>query len=114
MIKLFFLLILISLSFSVLSQVNISGNVSDSHTHKSLSYVNIGINNKNIGTVSLLDGTFSFSIPIEYLTDTITFSAVGYFEKKLPIATLKSSQSKNIELSKKSTQLNEVIITADK
>lgn len=114
MTKIFSLLVLISFNFPVLSQVNISGNVIDSYTQKPLPYVNIGINKKNIGTASLLDGTFALSVPTEYLADSITFSAVGYFEQKLLIKALKSSEPTNIQLSKKSTQLNEVTITADK
>lgn len=88
----------------------LKGRVIDAQTKQSIAYVNLGIPNKNIGTVSQADG--SFQIPAD-LSDTIEISMIGYESKKY----LSGSYGKNnpvaiIEMKPKVNTLQEVIITA--
>jgi CarboxypepD_reg-like domain len=108
-IKISIQVVLLILCFtSVYGQVVIHGIVHDSINNKELSYVNIGIRHKNIGTVSLRDGSFSLAIPRENKADTLTFSMVGYYDYKLSITNF--SNDVNIKLKPKTEQLDEVII----
>ena len=113
--NLIFYIILIGFSLPMLSQtIKISGKVTDSFTQKAIPYVNIGINKKNIGTSSLVDGTYSLRIPDQHQSDTIIFSIAGYNELKLPIVKLKTVEPNDIQLTEKVTQLSEVTITSEK
>ncbi|GAB3263985.1 hypothetical protein GCM10027347_30810 [Larkinella harenae] len=96
------------------SQSLIKGRVVDSSTTKPLAYVNIGIKKKNLGTVSLTDGTFSLPLPNDHLNDTLTFSLVGFFENRIPIKRLLASPASTIKLSERIATLDEVKITAKK
>src|SRR5688500_4884102 len=81
-----------------LSQTQISGKVIDTENRKPLSYVNIGIKEKNIGTVSKEDGFFKIEVPLEYQSDSLTFSIVGYHELSLAIEELASDETVTIGL----------------
>ena len=93
---------------SVNGQVVLHGHVSNSINNENLSYVNIGIKHKNVGTVSLRDGSFSLAIPPENKADTLTFSIVGYQDYRSAIQDLPNDV--NIKLKPKTEQLAEVII----
>ncbi len=102
-------IILLITSFNtVCSQVALHGTVLDSISNEKLSYVNIGIRNKNVGTVSLRDGSFNLTIPAEYKADTLTFSMVGYQDYSSAIPDLPSNV--NVKLKQKTKQLADVII----
>jgi hypothetical protein len=73
---LFFLLT----AYSIKAQF-ISGKVLDASTKQPLPYVNIGIINKNLGTVSDEYGDFSLELNPELLSDTLRFSMIGYGKK---------------------------------
>lgn len=94
--------------------MNFSGNITDSKNRKPLAYVNIGIKKKNMGTVSLENGTFSLNIPGENSNDTLTFSLVGYHELSVPVNKLVTGSSQNIQLNEKTIELNEVKVSAEK
>ena len=100
--------------FSGLSQVNISGRVVASVNEKPLPYVNIGIKNKTLGTISQNNGYFTIQIPEEFINDTLTFSLVGFQKLELRIDTLDPKISQPIKLAEKTTELNEVVISAEK
>lgn len=68
------------------SQRHIAGRVTDAATREALPYVNIGVRNKNIGTVTNDSGKFSLDLPQQYANDTLTFSMVGYKERNLLMA----------------------------
>jgi len=102
-------IILFITSFTLVhGQVSIHGIVRDSVSNEKLSYVNIGIQHKNLGTVSMYDGSFNLTIPPEDKVDTLTFSMVGYNDYKSAIQDL--SNNVNIKLKPKTEQLAEVII----
>ena len=110
--------IIITLAFDInnycFSQTQIHGKVIDSRNQEPLAYVNIGIKEKNIGTVSKEDGSFTINIPSELQHDSLTFSIVGYYEFVLRIHGWDSDKDVIIQLKEKSTQLKELVITGEK
>src|SRR6187455_1729410 len=69
---------------SAWSQIMISGHIIDARGN-ALAYVNVGIREKNVGTASLSDGSFSLMVPAEVVADTVTFSLVGFHELNVAI-----------------------------
>jgi len=60
----------------------IKGVIKDAESKFFLQYANIGISNKNIGTVSNFDGKFSLKLNESINeNDLVTFSYVGYQTK---------------------------------
>lgn len=95
-----FLLILLLINFFVFSQIK--GKVTD-EKNQPISFVNIAVENENIGTTSEDNGTFSISITDK--NKNLIFSALGY-EKKI----VKASESSEVKLKSKEYQLDEVLI----
>ena len=88
----------------------ISGEIKDAENKTYLQYANIGILNKNIGTVSNFDGKFSLKINEKVNeNDLISFSYVGYQTKKIAISKL-NSLNNVIELEIEKNQLSEVVV----
>jgi len=89
----------------------ISGKIQDAKTKEKLSYVNIGVLNKEIGTVSDRDGSFDFHLLESNANDTLRISMVGYKPKTIRIKNL-LNQKGNIEvnLEEEISELNEVVI----
>jgi predicted alpha/beta superfamily hydrolase len=110
------LLLLFAIAFptDLWSQIRFSGRVIDSNTKRSLAYVNIGIRDKNVGTVTDEEGMFLLDIPEEHGDNTLTFSLVGYKNRHVLIKSLKTKTKQTIALEKKSIELNEVEIVSRK
>lgn len=106
----FYILILCQLlAFQSFSQsIEMKGLITDAETKKPIEFVNIGILNKNKGTVSNLNGEFSLSVSRTYLNDSITISHVNYDAIKIPI---ESFNNKTILLKPKTNELSEVIVS---
>lgn len=85
-------LFFIFLSIGIYAQENIiSGEIKDSQNYSSLEYVNIGIANKDVGTVSNKNGKFILRLNEKVNSnDTIYFSHIGFETKKLLVDQLKS------------------------
>lgn len=96
--RLFWLLIFISFSTSA----QIKGVVKDSISGKSISYVNIWVQNENIGSTSEENGEFSINTTAD---KNLIFSALGY-EKKVT----KISKSTIVTLKPIEYQLDEVVV----
>lgn len=92
--------------------LQLQGIVYDSLTHKPAKYVNIGILEKGIGTVSSDSGRFNLTIPADRLNDSLTFSRIGYQAKKLPIAHI--LKEKSFLISREAISLHEVKVTSKK
>jgi predicted alpha/beta superfamily hydrolase len=101
-----------SLHAAAFTQTVITGVVYDAETKVPLSYVNIGIKNKNIGTVSRPNGTFSIEIPVQNEDDTLTFSMVGCFELNAGIKNIIITNQKSFPLAVKATELSTITVTA--
>src|SRR6478752_1226442 len=108
--RILFIALILGFNGYVFSQTQIIGHVIDAKSKRPLAYVNIGVKEKNIGTVSKEDGSFTINIPSEYQSHNLTFSMVGYDESNRSIKDLMSDKN-IIELNEKSTQLDEVVIT---
>jgi hypothetical protein len=98
--RLFSLLILISCSLSA----QIKGVVKDSLTGKPIPYVNIWVENENIGTTSEENG--QFNIDVKEVNKNLIFSAIGY-DRKL----IKISETNEVSLKSITYQLSEVVVS---
>jgi hypothetical protein len=96
------LIVLFFVGFSTLAQIK--GVVKDSITGLPIPYVNISVENENLGTTSEENG--EFTIHISEKSKNLVFSALG-FEKKIT----KISQSSQVLLKPTSYQLDEVVIS---
>ncbi len=94
-------------------ELMLSGIIQDSKTKKKLDYVNIGILNKDIGTVSNKNGLFEFKLFESNKNDTLRISMIGYKSKTLLVKNLLNKKNKiHINLDEEISELDEVVITA--
>lgn len=105
--------ILILTIVPVFSQKIIKGRILEQN-NTPIAYVNIGILNSSIGTISNQDGTFIIEIPEGHFKDTVTFSALGFVRKLIPVKLLQENRIINIFLTEKEEILKEVIVTSKK
>lgn len=98
---------LISL-FTFSQETEMSGLLIDSETKRPIEFANIGVVNKNKGTVSDLDGKFKIKFSREFASDSLTISHVIYKPVKIPI---RDSKNLVISLQPNENQLSEVIVT---
>jgi hypothetical protein len=91
------------LLFSLSLSAQIKGIVKDSLSGKPIPYVNILVENENIGTTSEENG--EFTIPNSEKDKNLIFSAIGFVKKKVKI-----SKSTTVKLTPIDYQLNEVLI----
>lgn len=103
--------LLCQLSFS---QNYYSGHIIRKKENSSLEYVNIGIINKNIGTVSDINGFYKLKILPEYYNDSICFSAIGYRSIVLKVEDFLKSKSDTTVMEEILYSLNEVEIKYNK
>ncbi len=96
----------------VYSQTVVSGIVRAADNKEVLPFVNIGIRNKNTGTITGEDGRFSLAIPNGYENETLSFSYMGYEELQLPLKEAKTQQV--FELKVKAQTLESVEVKAGK
>jgi hypothetical protein len=105
------LLILLSTCCHItFAQFNIKGIVSDAETKMPIPYVNIGIKNSAIGTVSDLNG--NYHLDLKKKDGIVTFSSIGYETINIPVNQL--SKDNNVELIFKDYALEAVEIVAHK
>ncbi|MDR6762986.1 hypothetical protein J2Y38_003204 [Flavobacterium sp. 2755] len=98
------------LSLVIYAQENIvSGEIKDSQNNSSLEYVNIGIADKNVGTVSDRKGNFVLKLNEKVSpNDTIVFSHIGFETKKILVHQL--SSYKIVTMAPSENTLKEVVI----
>ena len=103
--------ILIGLMFiNIYSQKEVVGKIIDKDTKSMISYVNIGIKNKGVGTVSNESGLFNLVLTENISSnDMIVFSHLGYKTKKYSVSSLLKGEN-FIELIPSITNLEEVIV----
>jgi hypothetical protein len=100
---------------TIKNEFTVQGIISEEKTKEPLSYVNVGIPGKNIGTVTNTTGGFILNIGEGMKADSLLFSLVGYESQSFAIAKwLKQKQPRRIYLRKKVVVLNDVVITAKK
>lgn len=90
------------LFFPILLSAQVTGEVFDAETNQPIPYVNIWVENENIGTNSEENGSFSLEISEE---KNIVFSALGYQTK-----TISSTEISKVFLQPTVFQLNEIVL----
>ena len=93
----------------------LTGSVQDSKTNAALAYVNIGVLNKDWGTVSNKEGFFELELNETHIKDTLRISMIGYKPQNILVKTLMNRKGGyKINLEEEISELNEVVITAKK
>ena len=95
---------------SVFGQLTIKGKVIKQKNKNPISYVNIGVLNSNLGTISNNDGSFLIKIPQSHASKEILFSAIGFEQQPIPITSFSKKKETIISLKEKITTLDEVIV----
>jgi len=90
-----------------------SGKVVDAKTKQPIPFANIGILEKNIGTLSDPDGSFQLIVPRTLENDSIIFSSIGYVRRKIGLARSHGDEI-TVELSASGQLLKEVTVTEKK
>lgn len=103
--KRFLSLLLFITTISLSAQVK--GIVKDKVTGEPIPFVNIWVENENIGTTTEIDGTFS--INVKGKDKNLIISVLGYETQ-----TLKQAEFMNIELTPKLYELNDVVVLMKK
>lgn len=94
------------------AQTTVKGKVLNGSSQEFIPFVNIGIANKNIGTITNSDGSFSLLVPKDFKKDTLNFSSLGFGEKRIAVAFFSSNKSSTIYLAEKSKVLTRVVVDA--
>ncbi|MDB2340696.1 carboxypeptidase-like regulatory domain-containing protein [Flavobacteriaceae bacterium] len=101
------------LSLPLGAQTFVIGQVIDAATKEPLPYVNIGLLNKNIGTVSDETGYFELEVNTEQNSrDTLRFSMIGFETKSYTLNDFINQNEIEVYLTEKSTALDEVILSS--
>lgn len=100
-----FVITLLLTSNFIFSQLN--GVIINSETKERIPYVNIWVENENLGTTSNEEGEFSLNVDN---SKTILFSAIGFETKKIK----SNSIQKIVELKPQITALAEIIVKSKK
>jgi hypothetical protein len=85
-----------------------SGRVLSSETNVGIGYVNIGVLNRNTGTVSDKEGNFRIILDGITDNDSLRFSMIGFESKTMLVKHFREDSEKNIYLSPKSYNLPEI------
>jgi len=91
---------------------SVRGKIRDFKTEVPLAYVNIGISNQEIGTVSNEEGRYELRITPEMENDTVKVSMIGYKAQTFTVKELLAQQWNEIKLAEETNQLTEIVITA--
>lgn len=92
----------------------ITGEVRNFENNEPLPYVNIGIANKTVGTVSKENGIFKLELNEKTTSkDTVIFSFIGFKTEKYLVSEL-SNQKRTVLLQPQNTELKEVVVSSKK
>ena len=111
-----FISILIGLICAIVhsQEKTISGKVLNFENSEPLAYVNIGIKNKTVGTVSNNNGLFNLLLNDKVTSkDTIIFSYIGFKTEKYLVSELNKIKDP-ILLQPKNMELDEVVVSSNK
>lgn len=111
-IILFFVLIVLSNCTVIAQNVVYEGIIKDKNTKENLAYVNIGIVNKNTGTVSDVKGKFQLQLDNKLDAETMKLSMIGYKSLSFKVIDFKKAVIENpiIYLEKNVSELKEIVI----
>ena len=107
----YLLLIFFKIQFGI-CQVDLVGQVIDAATDEPLPYVNIGLVNQNIGTVTDEAGYFELEVPGNgYADATLRFSMIGFEPQDFRLHDYRDQKILTVPLKEKATALEEVVLT---
>lgn len=107
----YLLLLCFNIQFGI-CQVDLVGQVIDAETEEPLPYVNIGLVNQNIGTVTDEAGYFELEVPGNGFADaTLRFSMIGFEPQDFTLQEYRDQKILTIPLKEKATALEEVVLT---
>lgn len=101
------ILLLISISGVLKSQILIKGRVLNSTTNKGVEYAIVQKEGTNIGCICDSDGNFIIN-NLKSIPDSLTFTCIGYDRNKIYKNKISSTDFINIKLNVKEIELNEV------
>lgn len=105
-------------SYKSIHKVNIDktliGKIITAKSNAPIPYVNIGLRNDAIGTISNEKGDFKLNITNKNLQDTVCFSCVGYKIQYRPIKDFLNTSRSEIKMETQSYDLNEVTISVER
>lgn len=91
------------------AQVLIKGRVV-SQDGEPIPFVNLGILDTHVGTITELNGDFELIVPKEYVNRTLLVSCVGYLRKKFQISEIKDGQLM-VTLKETVSHLQEIVVS---
>ena len=107
----YLLLLCFNIQFGI-CQVDLVGQLIDADTEEPLPYVNIGLVNQNIGTVTDEAGYFVLEVPGNgYADATLRFSMIGFEPQDFTLQEYRDQKILTIPLQEKATALEEVVLT---
>ena len=107
----YLLLLCFNIQFGI-CQLDLVGQVIDADTEEPLPYVNIGLVNQNIGTVTDEAGYFVLEVPGNgYADATLRFSMIGFEPQDFTLQEYRDQKILTIPLQEKATALEEVVLT---
>lgn len=111
----FFLISFLFLSFFGFGQTFISGQVIDTQTQEPLPYVNIGLLDLNLGTVSDEQGFFEFEIPSQVdRSARLRFSMIGFQTQEYSLKDYIDQDLFFISMAEETTALEEVVVSSQR
>lgn len=90
----------------------IKGKVINKATNETVAYTNIGIEDTFYGTASDEEGNFQLKVPGEMASGELYFSAIGYKNLKIPVASLFDREFNIIKLEPQSYDIGDVDVEA--
>ena len=92
-----------------INHINIRGKILDHESKTELSFANISVKGKSIGTVSNEQGKFNINISRDLISDTLVFSYIGYKNTYIPIEQLSLCENL-VYLSSDKYKIKEVVV----
>ncbi|MEM6525815.1 MAG: carboxypeptidase-like regulatory domain-containing protein [Bacteroidota bacterium] len=92
--------------------VTITGKLLDSKSSEPLPFASIYLEGNTIGTVSNVEGSFTFHVPAKFKRDTIIISMIGYTSIRKVVTDFEENE--RIALEENIFELNEVVVTDEK
>ena len=105
--KLFFTILITSLSLTLYAQTKVRGIITDAVSGEPLPFVNISFKGTTTGTISDFDG--KYFLQSKYASDTICFSMVGYIPVSMQIQK-NAFQELNIQLDPETYEMDEIVV----
>jgi hypothetical protein len=91
--------------------IRLLGRVLDGNENFTLPYVVVALQNRNLASISNLDGEFEFKVPFSMVNDTIVFLCMGYKQLAKPVREMIGHGS-DIYLQPNTILLKEIKVTA--